>query len=421
MTKHEDNDAFPDNFLWGASTASHQIEGNTYNQWTVWELENAQSLAKQAEKRFGGLANWARIKDEASDPNNYVSGEGVDHYHRYEEDLDIVKSLNLNAFRFSVEWSRIEPQEGKWDEREIEHYRRYIKAIRARGLEPMLGLWHWTMPVWFTEKGGFTKRANIDYFVRFAAKIADEFGDELRYLATLNEPNVYAAMSYATGEWVPQTKNPLKALWVYGNLVRAHKSSYYIIKQLQPSLQVGLVQNMSANRPSRPNNMIDKLSARFTDYTWNFWFNNRVRRQQDFVGFNFYNVNYVRTYSKVVPSKPLNDMGWYMEPGAIYDVIMKLHKRYQKPIFITENGVADANDQYRRWWLEETMKAMAKALREGANLRGYLHWSLLDNFEWKHGWWPKFGLVSVDRENGMKRTVRPSAKWFAKAIAQLKK
>lgn len=407
--------------MWGASTASHQVEGGTVNQWSEWELANASELAKTAEQRLGNLPVWDEVKKQAQDPNNYVSGEGVDHYNRYEEDFNLARQLNMNAYRFGIEWSRLEPEEGQWDEAEVEHYRKYIKELKARGLEPFLNIWHWTMPTWFTNQGGFAKRDNIAYFDRLAEKIALEFGEDLKYIITINEPNVYVSHSYASGDWVPQEKNPLKAFWAYCNLVTAHRRAYGILKYYQPNLQIGIAQNMSACRPKRPGNYLDLISAWLTNYAWNFWFVNRIRREQDFVGFNFYNTKYIRGIRGADPDKPLNDLGWYMEPSGAYDIIMELQKRYHKPIFITESGVADHKDKFRQWWLEETITAMEKAIKDGADLRGYFHWSLLDNFEWKYGWWPKFGLIEVDRDKGMARKIRPSAQWFAKKIKSLQK
>jgi beta-glucosidase len=148
-------------------------------------------------------------------------------------------------------------------------------------------------------------------------------------------------------------------------------------------------------------------------YGWNWWFLNRINKYQDFVGFNYYFTDYYKGLKSSNPSVPKNDLGWYMEPEGIYPLLLKVWRHYKKPIFITENGVADINDEHRRWWLEQTMVAMKRAISEGVDLRGYMHWSLLDNFEWAYGWWPKFGLVAVDRKNNMKRSVRSSALWWS--------
>ena len=216
---------FPKNFYWGASTAAHQVEGGLHNDWTVWELAHAQELAKGAAHKLSWLSNWPDIKDQAEKPANYVSGEGVDHYHRYKEDFDIVEKLNMNAYRFSIEWARLEPEEGQWDEAAVQHYHDYLKELRARGINPFLNIWHWTVPVWFEEKGAFTKKANLVHFLRFVQKISDEYGADLNHIVTLNEPNVYASLGFVTASRPPQEKKAWKGLVSYWNLVQAHKGA----------------------------------------------------------------------------------------------------------------------------------------------------------------------------------------------------
>ncbi len=409
--------------MWGASTASHQVEGGTYNQWTVWELAHAKQLAKSAEQRLKHLSPvWDDIKDQAEDPANYVSGKGVDHYNRYAEDFSLLQKLNLNSIRFGIEWSRIEPKEGQWDEAAIRHYHDYIKELHRRGIEPMLNIWHWTMPTWFANKGGFKKGANLRYWRRFVQKVAEEYGKDISYALTLNEPNVYATFGYVTAEWPPQEKNYWSATLVVLHQVRAHKQAYKILKQENPQLQVGIAMQLANIQAKRPHNMFDEMSTKFMRYAWNWWFLRRIRKYQDFVGVNYYFSDY---YSGLLkrqnPRVPLNDLGWYMEPEGLYPLLLRAWIHYKKPIIVTENGVADTHDEYRRWWIEESIVAMERAISEGVDLRGYFHWALLDNFEWAYGWWPKFGLVNVDREQDMKRTIRPSAKWFADRIERLQK
>lgn len=416
----EERKIFPREFFWGASTASHQVEGGTVNQWSEWELANAKELARTAEERLSWMPAWSEIKDQAEDPNNYISGKGVEHYKRYKDDLKIAKKLNLNAFRFGIEWSRIEPEEGKWDEDEIQHYHEYIDFMIELGLEPFLNIWHWTMPTWFTKKGGFEHGKNIKYFQRFCEKIGEEFGSKLTYIITLNEPNVYASFSYLTGEWVPEVKSPWRFAKVYYNLARAHRKSYKALKKQHKHLQIGIAAQLGNIQAKRPHNIIDQFSTKYMRVFWNWWFLRRIRRHQDYVGFNYYFTDYFRGFmNRENPKVPLNDLGWYMEPEGLYPLLIRVWVRYKKPIIVTENGVADRNDEYRRWWIEESIVAMERAMSEGVDLRGYMHWSLLDNFEWKYGWWPEFGLVHVNKKT-MERTIRPSAKWLAKRLEQHK-
>jgi beta-glucosidase len=413
MKQDENTEVFPKHFFWGASSAAHQYEGDNNNQWAVWELAHARELAQTAHQRLSWLPKWHKIKDQAEEPENYVSGKGLDHYNRYKEDFKLLKELNLNSFRFSIEWSRIEPKEGHWDESEIKHYKEYIAELRRQKIEPFMNIWHWTHPAWFEEKGGFEKKKNLKYFERFVRKVAKDLIDDVEYVITLNEPSNYATFGYIIGDWPPQKKNIIQASIVYVNLVRAHKRAYKILKTAKPSLQVGSAAALANVQAKRPRNMLDTLSTRFMRYFWNWWFLNRIRKSQDFIGVNYYFSDYYKGFGKRKnPAVPLNDLGWYMEPEGLYPLLLRTWAHYKKPIFITENGLADADDEYRQWWLEETIIAMEKAISEGVDLRGYLHWSLLDNFEWAYGWWPHFGLVKVDRKN-MKRTIRPSAKWFA--------
>lgn len=422
------NSVFGKDFLWGASTASHQVEGGTHNQWTVWELENADELAKTAHKRISAKPDWPKIKKRAEDPNNYVSGKGVDHYRRYEEDFDIIKSLNLNAFRFTIEWSRIEPEEGQWNEEAIEHYQKYILELKKRGIEPVLNIWHWTNPVWFEQKGGFKKRANLKYFDHFIIKVAKEYAHHFKYVITLNEPNNYAAFGYLVPDpnsnhrWPPEEKNIVSFLRVYWNLMLVHKRAYKFLKKTNPRIQIGVAAQLGNIQAHDPHDFLDELSTKIMRYGWNWWYLNRIRKYQDFVGINYYFTDYYDgLFRRKSPKVPVSDLGWYMEPEGLYPLLLRTWAHYKKPIMVTENGVADMDDKYRRWWIEETIVAMQRAISEGVEVKGYFHWSLLDNFEWAIGWWPKFGLVEVNRENGMKRTARQSALWFAQKIKELSK
>lgn len=430
---------FPKGFLWGASTSAHQVEGGTVNQWTAWELETAADRAVAAGEKLSWLPDYEDLKVQIADPNNYISGKGVDHYNRYIEDFDLAKKLQMNSLRFGIEWARINPSEGVWDKEAIAHYHRYIDELHARGIEPIMNIWHWTMPTWFVEKGGFEKKENLVFFDQLVERVAEEYADKITYVLTLNEPNVYTSFSYLAGEWPPLKKSFWTSYTVYRNLVQAHHRAYKILKARRSTLQIGIAMQLGNIQAKRPHNVFDGIATKAMRFGWNWWFLNQCRKYQDFIGINYYFTDYYQGMSfkapdsahkqgndvqmpviqRFNPSVPLSDLGWYMEPEGLYPVIIRTWARYKKPIIITENGVADRNDQYRQWWLEETMIAMQRAISEGVDLRGYMHWGLLDNFEWAFGWWPQFGLIAVDRANGMTRKPRQSAIWYARYIRSL--
>lgn len=409
---------FPKRFFWGASVAAHQVEGGTHNQWSVWELENAKALAEQSKYQANYLPKWNEIKSEALDPANYVSGRAVDHYQLYEKDFMALKKLNMNAFRFSIEWSRIEPEEGAWNAEAIEHYRDYLRSLKDKNIEAFVTLWHWTMPTWFVEKGGFEKRRNVKYFVRFAEKVLQELGREFRYLLPLNEPETYIAKSYYLGEWPPQRQSKLQALKVYLNLIAAHKKVYKMAHSVSRKFIIGIAKNC-AHQYAGDNAIITRIAARIATWGADNFILNRIKKQLDFIGVNYYFSNRFYGYRVHNPDTHLNDLGWDMQPQDIQFVLERLYAQYGLPLIVTENGCADRDDEFRKWWIMQTLLAMSKSLQNGVQLEGYLHWSLLDNFEWSSGFWPRFGLLSVDRAT-MERTARPSAVWFAQVISKLR-
>lgn len=411
--------SFPKKFLWGASTAAHQVEGGTHNQWTVWELENAKSKAAQAKFHFGDLDSWSYVGHEAENPQNYVSGKGADHYNKYPLDFDLLKKMNMNAFRFSVEWSRIEPAEGAWDAKAITHYKEYITELKKRDIEPVMTLFHFTLPVWFVEKGGFEKRANIKYFVCFAEKVLQELGSEVKYIITINEPEVYAFESYYLGNW-PPNETDKKLTWkLLNNLAKAHNQVADIAHSLSRRYKVSIAKN--SNYFYAGDDAL--LSRKYTDLVQHFqddYFLKKVVKKCDFIGVNYYFSNRVYGYRIHNPDEKVSDLGWDLAPANLQFALERLHEKYHLPILITENGLADAKDTYRQWWITQTIMAMQKAMENGVSLIGYLHWSLLDNFEWDKGFWPRFGLIEVDYAT-KKRKVRPSAVWFAKALTKLRR
>lgn len=406
-------------FLWGAATSAHQVEGGTHNQWTVWELENAKTLAHAAEYRLGHLPRWPEVKAEATDPGNYVSGKSTDHYHRYEADFDLAASLHLNAFRFSIEWSRCEPEEGRWDPAEVDHYRRYIAAMKRRGLQPLLTLYHWTVPVWFAEKGGFEKARNIRYFVRFAEKVLLELGTELSYITTINEPDTVASHGYLTLDHPPQKHSYWRAFWVYRNLLLAHKRVYRLAKRMNSRLQVGFSKSYAYAYTEQPDRL-SRLAVRLDYLLRDDVVLGYVGRATDFLGINYYFCDrYVGRRIKN-DNHQQSDLGWEMQPRHLEQVLLRLATRHKRcALIVSESGVADSRDVHRKAWIALSLQAIQRAMAAGADVRGYLHWSLLDNFEWAYGRWPRFGLVAIDYAT-LKRTIRPSGRWYGRIVKQLR-
>ncbi|HAC56072.1 TPA: hypothetical protein DCF80_01090 [Candidatus Saccharibacteria bacterium] len=410
--------AFPKRFFFGASTSAHQVEGNNHNNWSVWELESAKTLAKSAEYKLADLPVWDEVKDDAIDPDNYVSGEAIDHYSRYQLDLALAEKLNMNAFRFSIEWSRIEPEPGVWNREAIDHYRDYIREIKRRGMEPLPTLYHWTVPVWFSEMGGFEHKGNIKFFTRFAEKVIDEYHEDFRYITTINEPDTVISHGYITLDHPPQQRSYLKAFLVYRNLLRAHKAIYNYAHKKSRRLKVGFTKSYAWVRGG-DDRLITRLAVRVDLWVRDDVVIRYVRRKCDFLGVNYYFSDRHIGVGINNENTKVNDLGWDMRPEDLKHVLIRL-KKWKKPIIITETGVADHKDEHRKWWIAQTLAAVHGAIHAGVDVFGYLHWSLLDNFEWAYGRWPRFGLIGVDYKNGLKRTVRPSAVWYGKLISKMK-
>lgn len=410
---------FPKEFLWGASTAAHQVEGGTTNQWTAWESDNAKALAMQASYKLDEMARWPDIRTQAMDSTNYISGNAVEHFSRYKTDFDLVKQMNMNAFRFSIEWSRIEPEEGKWDRKAVEHYRTYIQELRKRNIEPVMTLLHFTLPTWFAKKGGFEHKKNIRFFVRYAEYVMTQIARDVTYVITINEPEIYAVQGYLTSEWPPQKHSKILALKVLNNQLAAHNKVARMIHAIGRTYKVSIAKN-TAHYYAADDTRMTKVNLKFHRFVQEDYVMKRVVGTCDFIGLNYYFANRMEGRRIKNENTRTSDLGWDMQPAKIQDVLVRLSKKYNKPIIITENGLADMHDKERRWWIAHTLVAMDAAIKKGVKLEGYLHWSLLDNFEWAYGKWPRFGLVSVNYET-MERRIRPSAKWFGTIVGKLRK
>jgi beta-glucosidase len=365
-------------FYFGASSSSHQVEGGQRNDWTAWE------------ERTG----------------HERSGRATDHWNRYEEDFDLAKELGHTAHRFSIEWSRVEPEEGQFDEKALAHYAQVVKALRKRGMEPFVTLWHFTLPVWLARKGGWETGAAVNAFARYAGKVAAYLKDDVTFWIPLNEPEIYVNMAYLAGKWPPQTRNPLRALRVLGNLMRGHRAAYAVIRALAPEARVGIAKNNIHFEVVGTNQWNELLKAA-ADWWWNRFVLDRLAGTLDFIGVNFYFHSRIAGWFNRNRNERVSDLGWELMPGSLYPVLMDL-ARYRKPLYVTENGLADAADRSRAWFIEESLRALARAKREGVDVRGYFHWALTDNFEWADGFSPRFGLVAVDYGT-QKRHIRTSA------------
>lgn len=391
---------FPKDFYWGASTSAHQVEGGNKNSWSEWEKKNAVRLAEEAVERYAEQAKYTGVQPELEkfgkkpfEPNNYISGKASDHYNRYEEDFRLIKELNLNAFRFGIEWSRVEPEKDRFDQKEIDHYKRYLDLMIERDIEPFLTLWHWTFPLWIGEDG-WSESEIEGRFCKYAEKIFTIFDHKVKYWITLNEPMVYASMSYYTGMWPPQQKSLFKTWNVVRKMERVHRSVYELGKSINKDFQIGIAQNCSYNHPD-PDNIINRTITKGVRWIWNEMFLDSISKEQDFIGINNYGRNKLRYGKKNNDNEKVSDMGWELYPQSIGPLVEEIYKRYKKPIFITENGLADQGDLNRSWYIDEILKSLAVASKNGVDLKGYLHWSLLDNFEWDKGFWPRFDSLRL--------------------------
>ncbi|MFA6338824.1 MAG: glycoside hydrolase family 1 protein [Candidatus Paceibacterota bacterium] len=365
---------FPKDFFWGSATSAYQVEGNILNN------------------------DWAIAAKDGKVPN---AGLACDHYNRFTEDFDIVKSLGQNSYRFSVEWSRIEPEEGKFNEDAINHYREVINDLKSKGLEPFLTLWHFTLPDWFSAKGGFLSSDATKIFSRYCEYVVSKFGDDVVYFTVMNEPMVYAQKGFFQGQWPPFKKNIFKFLKVILKLQQAHVAAYKAIKSINYNCKVGIVPSIVHFKAD--NKIWNKILSNISDWFWNYRFISSISAHTDFIGVNYY--SHHKFGENVIHEK--TDMDWVIYPAGIYFVLKKL-ATYNKPLIITENGIADIADNKRAKFITDHLWHIGEAILDGVPVIGYFYWSLLDNYEWSFGFDKKFGLVRVDFDT-QKREILPSA------------
>ncbi len=399
---------FPGGFLWGTASSGYQCEGgNTNTQWYRWEQQGHILSGEQCD----GASNW---------------------WEEAERDFELAEQMENNALRLSLEWSRIEPEEGQWDTAAIERYRVMLTDLRKRSMKPIITLHHFTEPLWFADRGSFANEANIRFFVRYVAYVVERLHDLCDFWITINEPNVYAIQGYELGVFPPGERNVTRTLQVSRNLLQAHVEAFYAIRRIQPEAQIGYCLHYRLFDPANPLSPLDRSVANVQDTLFN-WSALQAAESgrfpfpastvlppiakaagtRDFHGVNYYTRNMVR----FDPSAPLeafgrrfvranalrNDPGLDEDfgeiyPEGLYRVLKAVHQRTRgnKPLYITENGFSDARDDRRPRAILEHLAMMHRAIRTGIPVRGYLHWSLVDNFEWNNGWQVRFGLIEID-------------------------
>jgi beta-glucosidase len=417
---------FPDDFLWGVSTSAHQVEGdNLNNQWSAWE---AAGKIKSGER----------------------SGRACEWWSNAERDFDLAQEMGVNALRLSVEWSRIEPQPGVWNQQALDRYREMLRSLRQRGIRPLISLHHFTHPLWFERMQGFLATEAPAQFERFTRRMVSALGDLCQDWVTFNEPNVYCAMGYAVGLFPPGRRGELfTSMKALAGILRAHGRAYRAIHELQPNASVGWAHNYVVFQPLRPGLPPDRWIARLHHSLFNHSFVQAIaegtlplgfgavagdlseaRGTCDFCGLNVYG----RLYVCFDPRKPSQLFGNILVPENVpqgdpgvegplaeaYPGALRVAAGYAarlgKPIYILENGVPDALDRIRPWLLVNALNELHAALADGIDVRGYFHWTLTDNFEWNDGWRLRFGLVELDPAT-QRRTMRESGRLFA-AIAK---
>jgi len=375
----------PSNFLWGSATSAHQVEGGTLNDWTKWEQK-------------GG--------------SKHLSGKACNHWNfqQFKEDVERMQILGLNAYRMSLEWSRIMPEPKVIDQAVLDQYRQMLMTLQLAGIHTMVTLHHFTNPIWFVEMGNWSK-ASLAPFYTYVDAVTKALAEDVDYWNTLNEPLILVFMGYIIGQWPPGKREESVSFSNYylhlrERFVEAHDEAYKIVKE-NTGRPVGLVHNFTSFEAAH-DRAIELAIAEKRDQVDNRWIIEHTRN--DFLGVNFY-MRQLFDDLRLLPisgfGKRVSDFGWEINPQSLTKVLLGL-KQYNLPIYITENGVADAADHLRADFIRDHIQALQLAMQAGVDVRGYFHWSLLDNFEWSEGYTKRFGLVEVNFET-QERIIRPSA------------
>ncbi|MDF1497776.1 MAG: glycoside hydrolase family 1 protein [Patescibacteria group bacterium] len=376
---------FPKDFLWGSSVSSYQVEGGNVE------------------------CDWSE---------KFPAKTACNYYINYEHFFDLAKELNQNVHRLSLSWPRIQPMEGRFERKPIEHYRKMLLALKERNIKSMVTIWHWTLPLWMSEKGGWENSKFSDYFQQYTKFVVEELDDLVDFWLTTNEPMIYTSLSYVLGKFPPQKNNLLLVPKVFYNFVKTHKKAYNTIHDINKNAKVGIAHSISYVDNFNPKSILNRTVSKSFNFFKNSLFLELVKNHQDFIGVNYYFHDRVRLDPFSFPpikvqneNKSVTDLGWEIYPEGLYNILCNL-KKYNLPIYITENGLADKKDKERSKFIKRHLQSIHRAIESGADVRGYLHWSLIDNFEWTEGYGPRFGLVEMDYKT-MKTKIRPSALYYA--------
>ena len=394
---------FPKDFLWGTATSSYQVEGNNSNtDW--WEWEKA---GKTKEK----------------------SGVACDYYKRFKTDHNFLTELNCNAYRLSFEWARIEPKEGEFSFESIQNYREILQDLKNRNIKTVVTFWHWTSPIWFQKNYGFHKKLSIEIFSKYVKKITEEMGDLIDIFVIFNEPMVPLGQGFLSGDFPPGFKNPFKFIKALDHIAASYKETYKIIHKIKPDAQVGITYLYNWYEAQGLGFLLKAINRMAKWYRIDL-LGNKIKGYQDYIGIDYYRLGKIKfnwrnikidsknqTYFGFTIEEDKNNlMKWIAYPEGIYKVLTEAKKKHNLPIYITENGVptdTGLDDEARIIFIQEHLKFAHQAIAEGVDVRGYFHWSLLDNFEWLYGYQPRFGLIEIDYKT-LERKPRKSFYQYAK-------
>jgi beta-glucosidase len=376
-------------FLWGAATSAHQVEGgNEANDWHEWERAPGSQCVE-------------------------ICGSACDHLRRYPQDIALLAELGLNCYRFSVEWSRIEPEPGRYSGAAIAHYRDMLSACRRRGLLPVLTLHHFTNPRWIAEAGGWESPASADRFARYGGVVAEALGDLAAVIITINEPNIPALLGFENGVFPPGKRDREARIRVTGTFIDGHRRAVEAVRRAAPGVPVGMALAM-ADWQALPGGERERDDVRHLREDVFL----RAIGGDDFIGVNTYTRHRIGPdgWMDNEPGAELTAAGYEFWPQALEATINRAAALTGLPVIVTESGIATDDDARRAAFIDGAVAAMRRAVAGGCDVRGFLYWSALDNFEWNHGYAQRYGLIGVDRRS-QARTVKPSA-WHLGAIAR---